>query len=197
MTDHADDPRSLDRVKGEISFFMEKTFQISFGYLGALVALVAASGLDVVSAAAEALGTTTAPLLCSGVLVLNAVYLALASGTLFATLKRGLYLMIHDPGGAHFRWERFVRESHRSPFGTGRLGSVAWNLDNYYMVPLFGLIVVVSIASAFVGLHESARAVDAAIVLLAAAGHAIPLAMVLATAKIASLAATEASAPER
>ena len=184
----APSPESLARVKDEITFFMEKTFQISFGYLGALIALAAASGLDASRAVARELGLGTAPLFCTGVLLLNALYLSLAAGTLFATIKRGLYLIQQDPGAlGHRRWETYVRRSDDdSPFRPGALAFYAWNLDNFYMTPLFVLIAVVSVVTAVIGVREADSALAATTVLLAAGMHAVPLAALAITGKLAA-----------
>jgi hypothetical protein len=178
----APSPELLDRVKGEITFFMEKTFQISFGYLGALVALAAASGLDASQAVAKELGIGTAALFCTGILLLNAVYLSLASGTLFATIKRGLFLIEEDRDGSHRRWETFVRKRKDPPFRRG--GFFAWNLDNFYMTPLFALIVVISIVTAIIGVREAAGALANAAVFAGVTAHILPLSMLVITGKL-------------
>lgn len=183
---------SLARVKDEIAFFMEKTFQITFGYLGALIALAVASGLDAGTAVAKELGLGTAPLFCTGVLLLNAMYLSLAAGTLFATIKRGLFLITQDPGSlGHRRWESFVRQSdEHSPFGSGPRGFIAWNLDNFYMTPLFAMIGVVSVVIAIIGVREADGVLAHTIVLLAVAAHALPIAALGMTGKLAARAKT-------
>jgi hypothetical protein len=178
---------SLARVKDEIGFFMEKTFQISFGYLGAMVALAAASSLDAADAIADDLGVGTTALFCTAILVVNAVYLSLASGTLFATIKRGLYLIQQDPDAVgHKHWETFVRRSeYQHVFRPKFMGSAAWNIDNFYMLPLFALIGVVSIAVAVVGLVEASDTAAAVAVSAGVALHALPLGMLVQTTLLA------------
>jgi hypothetical protein len=96
---------------------MEKTFQVSFGYLGALVALVGAAGLDVMSVAADRLHLSVTALFCCGVLMVNVVYLSLAAGLLFATVKRGLFLvMASDSRDGHHAWSTFYVAGLRTPF---------------------------------------------------------------------------------
>jgi hypothetical protein len=184
----APSPESLDRVKGEITFFMEKTFQISFGYFGALVALGAASGLDASAAVASELGIGTAVLFCTAILLFNAVYLSLASGTLFATIKRGLFLIKMDPNAlGHRQWETFVRSSgDETMFRPRALAFAAWNLDNFYMTPLFALIGLVSVVTAIVGIREADGALGQAVLLLAVTIHIVPLGMLAMTGQLAS-----------
>lgn len=187
MTDSQDTvgPGGLERVKREADFFMEKTFQVSFGYLGALVALVAASGLSIGSEVASQLGLSTTAVFCCCVLVLNACYLALASGMLFATVKRGIYLVVaSDTRDGHHAWEFFLRRSSGSPFPGRWWGHIAWNLDNFYMAPLFALIVLVSVIAGVVGLSDSSGSRDFAVVSMAAGIHLVPFVMLLATVKM-------------
>jgi hypothetical protein len=40
---------ALDDVKGEIKFFMDKSFQVSFVYVGALAATILSAKLDAIS----------------------------------------------------------------------------------------------------------------------------------------------------
>lgn len=179
-----DNLAGLDRVKGEAAFFMEKTFQVSFGYLGALIALVGAASLDVAAAVAAKLGLSVTALLCCGVLVVNVVYLALAAGLLFATVKRGLFLVLaSDEGNGHHAWEYFLRQGGASR-GGGRLQRAAWNLDNFYMAPLFILIFLVSALAAVVGIDSAGNLRGTFAVGIATALHVLPLAMLLATAKM-------------
>lgn len=182
----------LDRVKEEAAFFMEKTFQVSFGYLGALVALVGAAGLDVVSAAADRLHLSVTALFCCGVLIVNLVYLALAAGLLFATVKRGLFLvMASDSHDGHHAWEFFLRRGSDDLFLTGQFGHTTWNIDNFYMAPLFALIFAVSLLAAGIGL-ESADSLHGVLAIgIPSALHLLPLLMLLATAKMTKALETQ------
>lgn len=182
-------PDALDRVKGEITFFMEKTFQVSFGYVGAIVALGAALSLNVVTEIASAVDIGVKPLVCGSVLVLNTVYLVLAAGTLFATIKRGVFLIVYSgEADGHRYWEGFVRKSATSPFGGGWLGDLCWNLDNVYMVPLFLLIGAVSVASAILGFSSAATVAEDAVVAFGVALHAVPAFILAAICRLAMTA---------
>ena len=184
---------SLDRVKSEIEFFMEKTFQVSFGYLGALVAIGAAVNLEIIDKVADRLRMSPVPLACALVLSANVVYLSLAAGTLFATLKRGLYLVEnHSVDSSHLRWESFLRDHNASVFRQRRLGFLAWNVDNFYMVPLFALIFAVSVVASVMGVASSDRTLDWIGLIALMALHAIPLQMLLWGSSLASHASDRA-----
>lgn len=177
---------------------MEKTFQVSFGYLGALVALVGAAGLDVISAAADRLHLSVTALFCCGVLVVNLVYLALAAGLLFATLKRGLFLVLaSDSHDGHHAWELFLRRGSDHPSFAGRFAHVTWNIDNFYMAPLFSLILVVSFLVAGIGLASVDHVRGVIAVGVPGALHALPLLMLFATAKMAKTLETRLAVPEQ
>lgn len=184
MTSDGEASPDLGRVKDEIAFFMEKTFQISLGYVGAVIAIVLASRLDSVDVAT---GVNGAVLMFSGVLVVNSVYLSLAAGTLFAALKRGMYLSLEDPNGAGFgKWEAFVRKSSDSPFSGKPLGLHAWNLDNYYMAPVFVLIMIASIVSFILGAMRADVWIEWVVILSSLALLLVPVVMFLTTMRLAN-----------
>lgn len=139
--------------KSEITFFMEKTFQISFTYFGGLVAFFALSKTAVANAVVKATGIPVGILAALVILLLNLLYVTLACACIFAILKRGLFILKHSPRSPgskeplHIEWERFVRDSSLMP-ARHRLRSLAWNIDNYYMVPLYALIVMSSLGAA-------------------------------------------------
>jgi hypothetical protein len=174
----------LGAVKSEIAFFMEKTFQVSFGYLGALAALAAAAKLDVLTAAASLLDVRVRMVVVTAVLMANAVYLTLACGTLFAVVKRGLFIIQQTslaqidaaPRSIHLDWEVFVR---RPPpeVGAPAWGRVAaWNFDNFYMVPLFLLIACSSVGVAVFGMTESKGSHEVALLAAGCAAQVFPVA---------------------
>jgi hypothetical protein len=148
--------------RAEVTFFMEKAFEISLFYFAGLGAFVALSKSDVMTAAAKFSGIPLVGLLSLGVLLLNLVYLILAIACLFAVLKRGLFILEHtvdrrsqDSSSQSMpsmerAWEGFVRESLITTGSPGRLRALAWNIDNYYMVPLFVIILGASTVSAIV-----------------------------------------------
>jgi hypothetical protein len=135
--------------KSEVSFFMEKTFQISFAYFGGLVAFFALSKTSFMTAIVQASGIRLGILVALIVMLLNLVYLTLACACLFAILKRGMFILKHSPRTAeakvsvYVEWEKFVRDDSMLPAG-GRLRPLAWNIDNYYMLPLFAVIIISS-----------------------------------------------------
>ncbi|MDX3709061.1 hypothetical protein PV733_08785 [Streptomyces europaeiscabiei] len=143
----------------EIAFYTEKAFQISLFYFAGLGAFFALSKSDVMTAVSKFTNLPLSSLAALFVLTVNLVYLVLACACLFAILKRGMFVLKHtsnvtsvaQAGSIHREWEKFVRDE--SPMGgTTALHSLAWNIDNYYMVPLFVLIVGASVASMWVAL---------------------------------------------
>jgi hypothetical protein len=132
--------------KSEIAFFMEKTFQISFTYFAGLVAFFALSKTDFMKAVVQTSGIRLGILVALVVMLLNLVYLTLACACLFAILKRGMFILKHSSRSAeseaslYVEWENFVRDDSVLP-GWARLRPLAWNIDNYYMLPLFAVII--------------------------------------------------------
>jgi hypothetical protein len=143
--------------KSEISFFMEKTFQISFTYFGGLVAFFALSKTSFMKAIVQTSGIRLGILVALVVMLLNLVYLTLACACLFAILKRGMFILRHSPPAAeskaslYVEWERFVRNGSM-PSASDRLQGLAWNIDNYYMLPLFAVIIMSSAGAAWYAL---------------------------------------------
>jgi hypothetical protein len=176
-------PETLNRVKDEVAFFMDKTHQVSFGYVGVLVALAAATKLDVGDAVAKDLGLGLGPLVCVAILTINAVYLSLTAGTLFAVVKRGMFLVLRDHShGGHRSWESFLRAK---PAQAGMPSKVGWNLDNYYMIPLVVLIFVISGIAVFIGLKDAAGTGDWVAVGVGAIIQLIPILMFIEAIRLA------------
>jgi hypothetical protein len=138
---------------------MEKTFQISFTYFGGLIAFFALSKTAVANAIVNASGIPLGVLAALVILLLNLIYVTLASACIFAILKRGLFILRHSPRSVgskeplHVEWEKFVREASLMP-ARHRLRSLAWNIDNYYMLPLYSLIVISSAGAASYALAD-------------------------------------------
>lgn len=128
---------------------MEKTFQISFTYFGGLVAFFALSKTSFMKAIVQTSGIRLGILVALVVMLLNLVYLTLACACLFAILKRGMFILRQSPHSAdsgvslYVEWEKFVRDDSMLPVW-GRLRPLAWNIDNYYMLPLFAVIIISS-----------------------------------------------------
>jgi hypothetical protein len=135
--------------KSEIAFFMEKTFQISFTYFGGLVAFFALSKTNFMKAVVLTSGIRLGILVALVVMLLNLVYVTLACACLFAILKRGMFILKHSPRSSeskaslYVEWEKFVRDDSLLPTWH-RLRPLAWNIDNYYMLPLFAVIIMSS-----------------------------------------------------
>src|SRR5689334_17751380 len=136
---------------------MATIFRSSFGYLTALAAVLAASSSQYVASTASALRTTPAVLVSETVLLLNLFYFTLVSGCLFAVIKRGFFILQTRQGTVDERWERFSRFSpvEDNARWTGGIGRLAWNIDNLYLLPLFGLLAGCSIAASCLSLDRS------------------------------------------
>ncbi|HEY5058486.1 MAG TPA: hypothetical protein VII51_05660 [Gaiellaceae bacterium] len=159
-------------IKSEIQFFMEKCFQASFGYFAGLVALLAISKTSYVSAIARALDVPTTSLVSGVVLALNLCYFVLVLSCLFAVLKRGYFILTLPYRSLDREWEEFSRVQFETT-SEHAMGRYAWNIDNYYVIPILSLLFVVSVAAAAVGLHSGptvARLVIAALTVF----HLIP-----------------------
>jgi hypothetical protein len=145
--------------KSEITFFMEKTFQISFTYFGGLIAFFALSKTDFMKAVVLASGIRLGILTAVVILLLNLIYVTLACACLFAILKRGLFILRHSPRSSdseqslYIEWEKFVRDDSLMPTWH-RLRPLAWNIDNYYMLPLFAVIIASSVGAAWYALAD-------------------------------------------
>jgi hypothetical protein len=105
--------------------------------------------------------------------VFNVLYLTFASSCLYAVLKRG-YFILRCPWGADpilQAWEIQLR----SP--APKVDRVTWNVDNYYMVVFFVMILTTSfIAVASVFRDGSVDTFAKGVTGLMALLHAIPLA---------------------
>ncbi len=173
---------SIDAIKQEIRFFMEKSFQVSLGYVGTFVALAAVVKLDLLTKLSSFLGISVLAILSVAVLLINITYLTLASACIFATLKRGYYILLHAPENienkfADYRhWEIFVRIADPPLVRKKFFNFLAWNVDNYYMLPLFLFIGISSIFAAVYGWHASDGLISRVLLLCLFFLHIIPIA---------------------
>jgi hypothetical protein len=185
---------TLNSVKEEVRFFMEKTFQVSFGYAGALVALGASVKFDVLDGLEHATSLDKGVLLAGAVLVVNNVYLTLAVACLFAILKRGYFILATTASttdrvrSVHRDWEIYVRSTGNRLFGSASLNKLAWNVDNYYMLPLFLFIEIASVVcTAYTWRVDCPAWVRAAILALLVMNIVIPGAAAWATYRLDTL----------
>lgn len=173
----------LEFVKREITFFMEKTFQVSFGYFGALIAFLAAFKLEIVQAAGQAIGTGGGVVIAWAVLLLDVIYLTVAGACIYAVLKRGYFILIRAAVADPLRaWEVFERAAEENPIRGDAVPGISWNVDNYYMAPIYILIVVISAVAAGYCLlvpNTLARAIMGVLVSL----HIFPAGWTLVAAK--------------
>jgi hypothetical protein len=160
--------------RDEIKLYMEKGFQASCGSFAALVASLALSKTSYSEQIASTVGTAIDGMLMLLVLVLNLFYLVLLLSCLFAILKRGLFILrvASEPEKA---WEIFARDP--ANFNVWRRGNYwdwAWNIDNWFMVPVVFVIVSITAVLAVVAIHSMeprTKYIAIAIVLL----HVFPI----------------------
>lgn len=169
-----DQPATDGPVRAEIQFFMDKVFQVSLAYIVALGTLLAFANSAMVITYGGLAKMPPAALVANILLLLNVVYLTLTTACLFAVLKRGLFALTNKTQVSEtwHRWEIFVRRDTDWPI-TKRLPGLAWDIDNYYALPLTGLIIIMSgLAGAvcFTSNHITAIVAAAALLVL----HAVP-----------------------
>lgn len=171
---------SIASVKTEIASFMDRAWQASIGYFAAVGASLAVVSSDALADLPKTVGMERSELLALLALAANPLYLSALLACLFATLKRGLFIlrMSDDRGGTEVKWERFVRGHRSAP-----MSRFAWNIDNYYAVPTAVVIAVTSIWAAWTCL--TSRSTD--VVVLGTAGlilHSVPVYMAFHLAKL-------------
>jgi len=135
------DDNGLDLIKNEIVFFMEKSFQFSFVYVGAVFAVLATTKFELVDRLAQQLAVKPASVILVSLLVLNLIYITLASSCIFAILKRGHFILSqggHTKLQALVKWEKFLRKS------PDKFGRLRWNIDNYFMWSTYGLVLMLT-----------------------------------------------------
>lgn len=144
---------SLESVKTEIAFFMEKGFQFSFVYVGAVFAAVATLNVSTITKIFGMPDNQLILFIVPALLLLNFLYLVVASSCLFAILKRGYFILangqsLEKDGVTEVAWEKFVRQGTDKQ--TQQFGSISWNIDNYYTVVVCLLIAALSVVSGHV-----------------------------------------------
>lgn len=173
---------SLESVKKEIAFFMDKSFQFSFVYIGAVFAALASANIGNVT---KLFGIPDLVLfIIPALLLLNFLYLVVAVSCLFAILKRGYFILSN---GGHsqtdFIWEIFVRSGSEDE--AEQFGMISWNIDNYYTVVICFLITLLSVFLAIYGVLKFRgygywKILPIALLLL----HALPLWAFVRTGKL-------------
>jgi hypothetical protein len=136
----------LTHVKAEIIFFMDKIFQVSFAYFAAVFAFLVLSESDTLLQLSVAIHGRVRDLIALAILAFNLTYTVIAFACLYAVLKRGLFILrdFATPTNSFNAWERFLRSPAHAP-PRSWIRALTWNMDNYYMIPLFVAIPLVSV----------------------------------------------------
>jgi hypothetical protein len=130
-------------IKDEIRFFMDKSFQSSFAYIGALVAAVFSINLSTTQSISSFLSINQYILFSFVILLANFIFLTVNIGCIFAVVKRGIFIVAsfeQRASNPEVEWETFLRTK------AGRLGWLAWNTDNFYLVPIVLVVAGLSLA---------------------------------------------------
>ena len=172
---------SIDNVKQEIRFYMQKSLQRSLGYVGTFIAIGAMIKLDLMSDLLKILEINEKSILATAVLLVNALYLNFVSACLFAIMKRGYYILLNAPeialnnSGDYRHWECFVRRISPPIVKNSFLDRIIWNVDNYYMLPLFLFIGTSSLVAMIYGWDPKAGIIFKVFYSLLVLSYIIPI----------------------
>ena len=166
----------------EIRLYIDKAFQASLGYFTILFALFALSNTSYIGQTAGTLKVSIGSLFAMLILVINLIYLTLLCSCLFAILKRGLFILCSENSPGERQWEVFARDPSRSGVWCGN-SLVAWNIDNYFMIPVFIIIVGITFFATYFG-WQSKQPYIQWFTVIAAASHLIPCWMLWCLGKL-------------
>lgn len=171
-------------LRAEIQFFMDKIFQASLAYFVLLVSALALSKTSITGDVAVAAHMRTGDVVACTLLLLNVLYATLSGSCLFAVLKRGLFALITRERVSETwrKWEIFVRDDSHAR-GNINMRLIAWNIDNYYVVPIFLGVVAVSTVSAVYCIAGGTVAARWAGIALVAA-HVMPIMILIQLGKL-------------
>ncbi|PKL48544.1 MAG: hypothetical protein CVV39_04250 [Planctomycetes bacterium HGW-Planctomycetes-1] len=141
----------LEPIRTEISFFMDKSFQFSFVYIGALFAIIAGAKLEIIKEIANIFFDCNVRLvIVLSALILNFAYLMLSSSCLFAMVKRAYFILNTNTNNSVVKnWEIFTRKSKNG------FGIIRWNIDNYFFVVILLVALTSSIVLFCIGFNGS------------------------------------------
>lgn len=135
----------LDLIKQDMLFYLDKTFQFSFVYVGAVFAVLAGAQSSVVNKLAFSFNIAHGDLIVpAAILLLNLLYLTLAMSCAHAILKRAYFMLDYRNATTVSdkvlnEWERFTR----NPVNGFKV--VTWNVDNYFPIAVYGMILFLSV----------------------------------------------------
>lgn len=163
--------QDLDFITKEINFYMDKQFQFSFIYTGALLAIIAGTKIEIFSQLSSIFNSTTLIIALWLISVLNLIFLIVISSSGYAVIKRGLFIlsMVNNSKNVYLvEWERFTRKSY------GDLRNLAWNIDNYYTAFIYAIGFITSIGVFIYAVPNSAGFLQFTFIGISAL-HLIPL----------------------
>ena len=174
----------LGFIKDEIAFYMEKLFQFSYAYVGAIVVVIAGSNADILKNLSNIFESKTEIIISAIIIFLNLVYLIIACSSTYAILKRGYFILSQsDTEGLelYINWERFNRRK-----GIKKIKNIYWNIDNYYTLFIFVICFVFSVVLFTTVINSSSGGVS--IFLWASiVGHIIPILAVIQIFKLVKI----------
>lgn len=135
--------KDLGFIKDEIAFYMEKIFQFSYAYVGAVIVVIAGSKTEVLENLSDLLLTESQILISTMIIFLNLVYLIIACSSSYAILKRGYFILSQnnkDGIELYIDWEKYNRSK-----GVKQIDSLSWNIDNFYTLFIFAICFIFSI----------------------------------------------------
>ena len=143
---------NLGLIKKEITFFMDKMFQFTFVYVGAVIAMVAGTKAEFIKTIASQLKIEPTMFVITAILLINLLYFILVASWSFAIINRGYFILTYrdeDRNDVLIIWEIFVRRSER---GFGRIN---WNIDNYYILISMAVVLLSSALLFYLGFQGS------------------------------------------
>ena len=143
------DDGSVSFAKKQIHFFMEKSFQVSLGYVGQLIALAAVGKADALRTLSSS-GRSCFNNCLRNPLSAESYLPDLINGMSLRDFERGYFVLLHTTTNSDNcqsvipTWEVFVRIPDQL-FGSRWWHTINGIFDNIYMLPLLVLIAVSSL----------------------------------------------------
>lgn len=186
--------KSFSGQRDEIKLYMDKGYQASFGYFAALVAVFAVSKTAYAADVAAAIGVSVVLATALFLLVTNLFYSIILLSCLFAILKRGLFIL-RMADSSDRDWEVFARDPTKFDVWASR-GRIAWNIDNWFMIPVLVVILLVSVGAVYVGIKQGGLYIKLSAFALFAL-HTIPAWMLISLSALSAECTRQADTPTK